>query len=285
MPLQRGSELVHANGVDLCVETFGDPADPRAFLIMGSSASMDWWEDEFCDLLASGSRFVIRYDHRDTGQSTTYPPGAPGYTFTDLAADAVALLDNFGLESAHVIGMSMGGAIAQLIALEHPDRVESLTLISSSPIASDADLPDMSEETVAGFMVPQPDWSDRDAVIDYGTHLARVSASPSRPFNEPAMRELWGEVFDRTTNMASTMTNHSVLAESDPPVQRLADMSIPTLVLHGVDDPVLPYPHGRALASEIPGAKLLPLEQTGHELPRAVWDVVIPALLEHTSWD
>jgi pimeloyl-ACP methyl ester carboxylesterase len=120
-------------GVELCAETFGDPSAPPLLLIMGSGASMDWWEEDFCERLAAGGRFVVRYDHRDTGQSVTYPPGKPDYTGDDLMADAVGVLDALGLASAHVVGMSMGGALAQLVALDHPDRVASLTLISTSP--------------------------------------------------------------------------------------------------------------------------------------------------------
>src|SRR5215207_8520717 len=142
------TEIVRANGVDICVQIFGDPTDPVVLLIMGSSASMDWWEDEFCERLATGSRFVIRYDHRDTGESVSYDPGAPPYAFHDLVDDAVDLLDHFGVAGAHVVGMSMGGAIAQLMALDHPDRVDSLTLISTGPARpgpDDPDLPAMSD--------------------------------------------------------------------------------------------------------------------------------------------
>ena len=281
-PRKSNERIVHANGVDLCVETFGDPADPAILLIMGSSASMDWWEDEFCLRLAAGSRFVIRYDHRDTGRSVSYEPGAPRYTLRDLVADAVGLLDTLGLGRAHVVGMSMGGAIAQLVALDHPDRVASLTLISTSP--GGPDLPPTSEEFIAHVTgMAEPDWSDRAAVIDYLVDLARVSASRSRPFDEAAMRDLWGQVLDRTVNIASSMANHDVIDVGDPLRGRLAEISAPTLVVHGTEDPVLPYGHALALAKEIPGAHLLTLEQTGHELPRPVWDVVVPAILRHTS--
>ena len=279
--------IVQANGVDLCVETFGDATHPAILLIMGSSASMDWWEDEFCERLAAGSRFVIRYDHRDTGRSVSYKPGAPQYTLHDLAADAASLLDTFGLASAHLVGMSMGGGIAQLVALDHPDRVASLTLISTSPAGpgpDDPDLPAMSEATVAQFTeAGEPDWSDRGAVVDYMVHLARVSAGRSRPFDEAAFRDLAGRVFDRTVNNASSMTNHTAMDGGDRWRERLGELSAPTLVVHGTEDPVLPYGHALALAREIPGAELLVLEQTGHEVPRAVWDVLVPAILEHTS--
>jgi pimeloyl-ACP methyl ester carboxylesterase len=278
-----GDRILRANGVDLCVETFGDPADPAVLLIMGSSASMDWWESDFCERLAAAGRFVIRYDQRDTGRSATYEPGNPPYGFDDLVDDALGLLDALGVREAHVVGMSMGGAIAQLAALDHPDRVATLTLIATGPGDPDeSDLPGMSAETAARFgEVARPDWGDRAAVIDYGVHLARVSAG-SRPFDETGMRALWERVLDRTSDIASTMTNHHALAGGDPWRKRLGGLGVPVLVIHGTEDPVLPLGHGEALAREIPGAELLVLERTGHELPRAVWDTVVPAILRHT---
>jgi pimeloyl-ACP methyl ester carboxylesterase len=279
--------IVRANGVDLCVETFGAPTDPAILLIMGSSGSMDWWEDEFCERLAAGSRFVIRYDQRDTGRSVSYEPGAPPYTVRDLAADAVGLLDALGVARAHVVGMSMGGAIAQLLALDHADRLASLTLISTAPAGpgpDDPDLPAMSEAARERFaQVAEPDWSDRPAVMDYLVHLARVSAGSSRPFDEAGMRALWERVLDRTANIEASMKNHAALEGGERSRERLRDVDAPTLVVHGTEDPVLPYGNGVALAREIPGAELLALEQTGHEVPRTVWGVLVPAILEHTS--
>ena len=282
----RADKIVHANGVDLCVGTFGDPSDPPILLIGGSSASMDWWEDEFCERLADGRRFVIRYDHRDTGKSVTYEPGGPQCTSDDLVADAVGVLDACEVPRAHIVGISMGGAIAQLVALDYADKVASLTLIATSPAGpgpDDPDLPTMSEQTAARFAVEEPDWSDREAVVDYLTHLARVSASASRPFEEQEFRDLAGRVFDRTINMASSMKNHDVLEGGDRWRERLAELTVPTLVIHGTDDPVLPYGNGLALAKDIPDAELLTLEDTGHELPRPVWGVVVPAILDHTA--
>ena len=279
-------ESVQVNGVDLCVECIGDPADRPILLIMGSSASMDWWEDEFCRRLVAGRRFVVRYDHRDTGQSVSYEPGAPGYTLDDLAADPAAIIDRLELGVAHVVGMSMGGALAQGVALGHPDRVGSLTLIATAPAApgpEDPDLPSMSEETIAQFSIDAPDWSDRGAAIDYMAHLARVSAGRAYPLDEPALRELAARVFDRTRSMASTMTNHHVLDGGERTRERLGEIDVPTLVVHGTDDPVVPYGNALALVREIRGARLLPLEGTGHDLPRPAWDIVVPAILEHTG--
>jgi pimeloyl-ACP methyl ester carboxylesterase len=275
--------LVQTNGVTLAADSFGDPADPAILLIMGGGASMDWWEDEFCQRLAAAGRFVIRYDHRDTGQSTTYEPGAPGYVSKDLVDDAVGLLDAYGLASAHIVGMSMGGGIAQSLALDHPGRVSSLTLISTSPGAGD-DLPSMSPELQAAFSggIAEPDWSDRELVIDYLVEDARRYAAASRPFEEEAMRDLVSRAYDRTTNMASA-GNHFMAEGGGHSRDELAKVSAPTLVLHGTEDPQFPYEHGRALAREIPGAGLVAMERTGHEIPRVAWDVAIPEIVRHTS--
>jgi len=272
---------LHANGVDLCAETFGDRDDPALLLIMGSSASMDWWEDEFCARLAAGGRFVVRYDHRDTGESVAYEPGRPPYTGADLASDALGVLDALGIHRAHVAGMSMGGAIAQVLALEHPERVASLTPIATSPVSGSHDgLPPMDDDLVAAFNVSEPDWSDRAAVIDYVTHLARTSAARSRPFDEPAFRALAGRIIDRTRNVESSYKNHNVMEQGAPMTKRLDEVKVPALVVHGNEDPVFHPAHGQALAAAIPGASLLALPGTGHELPRRTWDVVIPAILE-----
>ena len=135
---------VPANGVELCVQTFGETVDPTILLVAGAASSMDWWEDDFCERLAFGSRFVIRYDLRDTGQSVSYEPGAPQYGGQDLVADAVGILDVLRVGRAHVVGISMGGGIGEHLALDHADRVASLTLISTSP--GGPGLPPMSDE-------------------------------------------------------------------------------------------------------------------------------------------
>jgi pimeloyl-ACP methyl ester carboxylesterase len=278
--------ILNVDGVDLCVETFGDPTDAAILLIAGAQASMDWWQDVFCQRLADGSRLVVRYDFRDTGRSVSYEPGAPGYTGDDLADDAAGLIDSLGLGQAHLVGMSMGGEIAQLVALDHPEEVSSLTLIATSPAVpgeAERDLLSMTQQAQTGFAaIADPDWTDRDAVIDYIVAVERTCAG-ANGFDEAEWRKLAGRVFDRTRNIESAMTNHDALEEDKRPRPPLGNLRTPTLVVHGTEDPVLPYAHGVALAEEIPGARLLPVEGMGHEVVRHDWDVLVPAILEHTS--
>lgn len=277
---------MRANGVQLCAETFGERTDPALILIMGSSASMDWWEPEFCERLAAGGRFVIRYDLRDTGRSVTYPAGSPGYTRRDLVDDLDALLDVLSPgRRAHLVGMSMGSAIAQLEALDRPDRVASLTVFASSLADRDlSGLPSMSEETGRRFAaVPSPDWADRAETVAYVVELARVGAAHSAPFDDEAVRSIAERAFDRSTDMEATYTNHHLLQDGPGPQRRLEDLCMPTLVIHGTEDPVLPLEHAIALSRAIPEARLLPLEETGHEMPGRTWDIVVPAILRHTA--
>ncbi|MCW2984715.1 MAG: catD1 [Conexibacter sp.] len=155
--------MIAVNGVELCAESFGDPADPPVLLVMGIGASMLWWEEGFCQMLAGGGRFVLRYDHRDTGRSVSYPPGLPGYTGADLVGDAAGVLDAHDVSAAHVVGVSAGGAFAQLLALQLPERVLSLVLISTSPATpGDRDLPPPTDAFGQFVATAEVDWSDRD---------------------------------------------------------------------------------------------------------------------------
>ena len=276
--------LVEVNGVELCAEPFGSAGDPAVLLVMGLGGSMLSWEDEFCERLAAGGRFAIRYDHRDTGRSVSYPAGEPRYTGEDLVADAAGVLDAFGVARAHVVGISMGGAIAQVLALDHADHVASLTLIATSPGSGD-DLPGMSGALRARFAdpPPEPDWSDREAVVEYLVGEERAYAAPSRPFEEAERRELAGRIVDRATDIAASVKNHWLLDGGASWRERLGEIAVPTLIVHGTEDPLFAIGHALVLEHEIPGARLLRVERMGHELPRAVWDVVVPAILRHTA--
>ena len=279
--------LLRVSGAELCVETFGHREDTAILLIGGMSSSMDWWEDGFCERLAAGRRYVVRYDLRDTGRSTTYPPGEPGYTGADLRADAIALLDALGIVRAHLVGISMGGAIGQGVAVEHPERVATLTLIDTSAALAGAptNLPPMAPELAAFFEAAgkrqAPDWTNRSAVEDMLVEDQRAFMRAG--FDEVKLRAVVRRVIERSNDVAS-MANHALLEPGADPAGSLADIAAPTLVIHGTADPLFPLSHGQALAHAIPNATLLPLDGVGHELPPpSTWDVVVPRLLEHTS--
>ncbi|MGH9031866.1 MAG: alpha/beta fold hydrolase, partial [Acidimicrobiia bacterium] len=183
--------MIEANGVELCTEPFGDAADPAVLLVMGLGGSMLWWEDGFCQMLADAGRFVLRYDHRDTGRSVTYEPGRPGYTSADLITDAVGVLDGYGVAAAHVVGVSAGGALAQLLALDFPNRVLSLVVISSSPATpGDRGLPAPTAEFDSFVASAAVDWSDPESVVEYQVEYSRMLAGDRRPFDEEARRAL-----------------------------------------------------------------------------------------------
>jgi pimeloyl-ACP methyl ester carboxylesterase len=278
---------INVNGVELCVETFGDPADPPVLLI---GVTMLSWPDELCAALAG--RQVVRYDLRDTGRSTFVDPDAPTYNLRDLVTDASELLVALDLGRTHVVGMGVGGFIAQLLALDHPDQVASLTLVSTRPVAPgpvDPDLPDHVPEVMKQlFGRPEPDWTDRDSVVDSMTRSARL-LSGSRGFDEHDARAAAGSVFDRAERTAKAQrASHlgSMFGAIDCRPrwrERLGRITAPTLVVHGDEDPFFPHGNGVALAAEIPGAALLTLPGVGAGLPRVTWPAVVDALSRHTS--
>jgi len=275
--------MIEANGVELCTEPFGVPGDPPVLLVMGIGGSMLWWEEGFCRLLAEGGRFVIRYDHRDTGRSVTYEPGRPQYTGADLVADAVGVLDAYEIAAAHVVGVSAGGAFAQLLVLGCPDRVLSLVLISTSPATpGERSLPSATERFNGFLASVEVDWSDHESAIEYLVAYERMLAGGARPFDEVVWRELVRRDVERARDIAAS-ENHSVIPEGDVPSAPISSIAVPTLVIHGTEDPMFPLAHGQALAEEIPRARLLTLDGAGHGVDRADWEPIVHAILAHTA--
>ncbi|GAB3413137.1 alpha/beta fold hydrolase [Flindersiella endophytica] len=282
--MTTGEQLFRINGVQLCAQAFGDPADAAILLVHGMGASMLWWEDELCERLAAGGRYVVRYDHRDTGRSVSYPPGKPGYNGHDLVADAIGVLDAFGIEQAHFAGVSMGSGLSMTAAVDYPRRIASLTLMSTT--SGDAGLPPPTEEFLNHYKeLSPPDWSDREAVIGYLVEEYRVCAGGSPHFSEPDVRALVERDVERTTNIQSAATNHGVLPDDgeESPLHRLDELTMPTLVVQGECDPMFPPPNGQALADRIPGARLVTLENSGHVFFRPVWDVLVAEVLKQTA--
>jgi pimeloyl-ACP methyl ester carboxylesterase len=253
--------------VGLATQTFGAPADPPLVLAMGATASMLWWPEELCEGLAARGYYVIRYDHRDTGQSTTTAPGQPTYSVEDMATDLIAIMDGLDLESAHVVGMSLGGLIGQIAALTWPGRIRSLTLLGAEPLGwTGQELPGIAPEFLEHFAsFSTLDWSDQDAVTAFMLEIARMSAG-GQSFDAARERRRIEAEIDRAVDIRSAF-NHGMVGLQDDWSGRAADINQPVLVLHGSDDPILPRQNGEALALTIRGSRLVVLEGIGHELP------------------
>jgi len=254
--------------VGLATQTFGARTDLPLVLAMGATASMLWWPEQLCEGLAARGYYVIRYDHRDTGQSTTTAPGKPTYSVEDMAADLIAIMDGLGLESAHVVGMSLGGLIGQIAALTWPNRIRSLTLIGAEPLGwTGPELPGIAPEFLEHFAsFSTLDWSDRDRVTAFMREIARMSAGGGQRFDAAHERKRIEAEIDRAADIRSAF-NHGMVGLQSDWMGRAADINQPVLVLHGSDDPILPLQNGEALALIIRGSRLVILEGIGHELP------------------
>jgi len=274
---------VNANEIALGIESFGDEDAPLVLLAGGTT--MLSWPDTLCERLAAGGRRVVRYDLRDSGESTTTDPQAPAYTLRGLAADAVALADALGGGPAHLAGIGVGGMVAQVAVLDHPGAFSALTLVGTRPVAPgppDDDLPDHDQATMGRlFARPMPDWTDREAVAEFASSGAETLG------NDPvAARATATRIWDRTPGTAPPvqMANQMGMVFSRLDCtprwrERLPEIEVPTLVVHGRRDPFFPVGNGEAIAREIPGARLLVLEKAATAIPDAEADNVSEAML------
>ncbi|MBB4292451.1 pimeloyl-ACP methyl ester carboxylesterase [Rhizobium leguminosarum] len=274
--------IIKFDDVEIATQAFGNPAHEPVLLIMGAMASMLWWPEEFCQQLADRRFYVIRYDNRDTGRSTIYAPGEPPYTMDDMANDAIGILDGYGIDRANLIGMSLGGTIAQIAALLHPERVQTLTLISTTPLGIDISaLPQTidayMEHAATGETV---DWTDDAQVIDFVVRDTRMIAGSRHPYDERRARSLVERDVRRAKNFVSA-TNHFMLKGGQTLKGKLAELVVPLLVIHGTADPIYPVEHGELLARTVKGAKLLRLAGGGHEIHPDDWDEIISAIDTH----
>lgn len=273
------------DGISIAYETFGDRADPPILLVMGLGAQLLAWREGFCAGLVERGHFVIRYDNRDVGLST-HLNAAPrpdfdaiasgdtstaSYTLSDMAGDATRLLDHLGLDAAHVVGASLGGMIAQTLAVEHPTRVRSLTSIMST--TGDRSVGESSEAATAILL--RPPSSSREEAINNDVVANRVIGSPAYPENEEELRERAGRAFDRAFDPLGAARQLAAIYVSGDRTPRLWQVSVPTLVIHGAADPLLGVSGGRATAAAIPGAELLVIEGMGHNLPEALWPEIV----------
>jgi pimeloyl-ACP methyl ester carboxylesterase len=280
----------HANGIDLEWEEFGNADDPPLLLIMGLGAQMIVWDDEFCALIAARGFRVIRFDNRDVGLSTKIEGGptpdllaaftgdasSASYTLDDMADDAAALLDELGITSAHVMGASMGGMIAQTLAIRHPQKVQTLTSIMSTTGALDVGQPDPA--VIPLLLTPPP--VDRAGYIEHSVGGSRVLTSPGFPFDEERTRARAAESYDRCFDPAGGARQLLAILASGDRTPALGSVRVPTLVVHGDADPLVTPSGGRATAAAVPGARLLMIPGMGHDLPREAWETIVDAIVE-----
>lgn len=274
--------VVNSQGLRLRTERFGDPAGPVLLLIMGTSAQANGWPDELVEILVNSGNNVIRFDHRDTGQSDFVDFATAPYTMADMAGDALAVLDGYHVTAAHIAGASLGGRIGQLLAVHYPDRVRTLTLIMTSPMGHDAgpaimramtgqppepgDLPAPSPEFLQHVtaMASAPPVT-REERVAAAMETWRIVNGTERPFDAAAARRNVEDSLARARNYQAAdqhdLAGRQMIPERKAPLSRIV---APTLVIHGTADPLLPLPHGQAVASQIPGSRFEPVTGMGH---------------------
>jgi pimeloyl-ACP methyl ester carboxylesterase len=262
-----------ANGIELEYQVFGDPKAAPLLLIAGLGAQMLSWDEDFCHLLAARGFKVIRFDNRDAGKST-WMEGE--YALDDMAADAAALLDALSIPAAHIVGASMGGFIAQLVALNQPEHVLTLTSIMSGPNGEDQVRP--TEEGTAILMVPAPE--TREERIAVGLWAKQKLMGPDDPFDRDYEERRIVAAIDRAYHPAGFVRQLQAIMAAQGRLAGLAELRLPTLVIHGAADILVPADNGRNVAAAIPGARLLEIPGMGHDIPKRVWPQVVEAIAE-----
>jgi len=284
-----GSGVVPANGMKIAYETFGERGDRPLIMVMGLGASMLLWHPDLCAMLAGRGFFVIRYDNRDVGRSTHLTDAPPAdlmgammrgdvssasYSLDDMAEDGFGLLDALDLTAAHVVGASMGGMIAQVMAARHPERVLSLTSIMSTPA------PALTNPTPAATAVlMQPPATTREAAITQMLEASRIIGSPGYPADEQWRTELAVQLWDEGPDPAGTSRQLMAIYASGDRTEAVRGIGIPTLVIHGDSDPLINVSAGRRTAELIAGSGLLIIPGMGHDLPRQVWPELVDAIV------
>ena len=282
-------ERATVNGIEIAYETIGDPSNPPLLLVMGLGTQLIHWDLELCELFAERGFYVIRFDNRDAGRSTYIDAPVPNirramaglkidapYLLDDMADDAFGLLDHLGIEAAHVAGASMGGMIAQTMAIRRPERMLSLTSIMSTTGERRAGRPKMRVWGVLLRRAPR----DKDAAVEYFVRVFRMIGSKGFPADEDRIRAHAAEAYDRGHSPAGTGRQLAAIMASGDRTARLRGLQVPTLVFHGRDDPLIPFRGGRATAEAIPGARLIGIPGMGHDLPRHVWPQLVDAVAE-----
>jgi pimeloyl-ACP methyl ester carboxylesterase len=282
-------ERATANGIEIAYETIGDPSNPALLLIMGLGTQLIHWDRELCEMFAERGFHVIRFDNRDAGRSARIDAPVPNlmramagikvdapYLLDDMAEDAFGLLDHLGIEAAHVAGASMGGMIAQTMAIRRPERVLSLTSIMSTTGERRAGRPKLRVWGVLLKRAPR----DKEAAVEYFVRVFRQIGSKGFPVDEDRVRRLAAEAYERGHTPAGTGRQLAAIMASGDRTERLRELRVPTTVFHGRSDPLVPFRGGRATAEAIPDARLIAIPGMGHDLPREVWPQLVDAVAE-----
>jgi pimeloyl-ACP methyl ester carboxylesterase len=277
--------------IELAYETIGEPEDPALLLVMGLGMQLIHWDRELCDELASRGFRVIRFDNRDAGRSTQIKAPVPNlvrllsgrrvqapYLLHDMAGDAIGLLDHLGIEQAHVVGASLGGMIAQSMAISRPERVSSLASIMSTTGNRRVGFPRLRALGVLLRRAPDT----REAYVEHAVRLFRQIGSPGFETDEARLRDAAAAAFDRGHHPAGTGRQLAAIVASGDRTARLPELRVPTVVIHGTDDPLIPFRAGVATARAVPEAEFLPIPGMGHDLPRQVWPRVIDAVVSNS---
>jgi pimeloyl-ACP methyl ester carboxylesterase len=278
-----------ANGIDLEYDAFGDPADPPLLLVMGLGTQMTAWPEPFCEALAAHGYHVIRFDNRDIGLSTLMQPevqpdlgailggdhSSVAYLLADLALDTVGLLDALGIDSAHIVGISMGGMIAQQLVLDHPRRVRSLCSIMST--TGDHAVGQPAQEALPFLFAPPA--SNRAEAIDRGQRLYEVIGSPGYPTPTDELRRRIADAYDRSYRPAGTLRQLAAILASPDRSPGLAATTVPAAVIHGDSDRLVDVSGGRATAAALPDTEPLIIKGMGHDLPAALWSTLVDAIV------
>ncbi|MFF4273484.1 alpha/beta fold hydrolase [Streptomyces sp. NPDC001536] len=291
--------IVHAAELELWAEDFGPPDGPTVLLVMGAQAQGVQWNEGIVRRLVDGGLRVIRYDHRDTGRSSTVDFAARPYTVADMADDALAVLDAFDAERAHLVGASLGGLITQRLALTHPHRVLTLTILSSQPLGTDTaatvqrallGLPPLPGElppptpallTALTSSLPDPGAGAED-YLAARVPLWRALHGSVLPFDEAEYRAMERRVYERARDLLAGLNHTLAGAAGTGRTDDLAGVTAPTLILHGTEDPMFPPAHAEATAAAVPGSRLVMVEGMGHTLPTALDDRLADEILHHT---
>jgi pimeloyl-ACP methyl ester carboxylesterase len=293
VPPRKTEGVARTNGIEIAYETLGDPAAPALLMIMGLGMPLTWWDDELCEGFVERGFHVIRFDNRDTGRSTKVTGGprpnvveslfgmarSATYSLEEMSEDAAGLLRHLGIESAHILGVSLGGMIAQTLAIERPERVLSLASLMST--TGDRRLARPTARAARALLSRPPE--DRAGYVDHVLRTLRVVGSPGFARDEPALRARLIAGYDRGRDPVGAARQLLAVVASGDRTAALRRLEVPTVVIHGLDDPLVPVRAGRATARAIKDARLVEIAGMGHDLPRGVWPLLIDAVAENAA--